>query len=281
MSGFSAEWLALREAADHAARNRRLEALVEAAFATRPAVSILDLACGAGSNLRALALRLPYRQHWRLIDHDEALLAVARTALSDWADRVESFDPLIVHKADRRLEISFDLADLAVLGSGVFDASLDLVTTAAFIDLVSADWIEKFCDELARLGLPFYAALSYEGVEQWRPEHHADAAMLDAFLKHQMGDKGFGPAAGPRAATLLQQALARHGYVVACGASPWRLGRSEAGLIEALVEGSAQAVIETALVSGETVDDWRRVRRASTACEIHHVDIFAKAPQAV
>ncbi|WP_246659842.1 MULTISPECIES: hypothetical protein [Methylosinus] len=89
MSGFSAEWLDLRESADHAARNPALRESVARAFADRESLTIVDLACGAGSNLRGLAEHLPARQKWLLVDHDPALLAAARARLAAWADVAE------------------------------------------------------------------------------------------------------------------------------------------------------------------------------------------------
>ena len=76
MSGFSAEWLALREPADQRARNSDLLGALTRRFAGRDTLSVVDLGCGAGSNLRALAPALPRRQRWRLVDHDAALLGV-------------------------------------------------------------------------------------------------------------------------------------------------------------------------------------------------------------
>ena len=76
MSGFSADWLALREPYDCARAIRR--------FSTRSrslkplsSVRIVDLACGTGSTLRALRPHLPARQNWRLVDNDLGLLARA------------------------------------------------------------------------------------------------------------------------------------------------------------------------------------------------------------
>jgi len=277
MSGFSADWLRLREPADHAARNRKLLGLLEARFAGREHVTVLDLACGAGSNLRGQALHLPARQRWRLVDHDHKLLEAARAELVAWADQVESRAPLTLLKADRRLEIEFLRSDLSRFDGKLLAPDPDLVTAAAFFDLVSAPWIEAFCATLAERGLPLYAVLSYDGVERWAPAHNADAARLAAFLSHQARDKGFGPAAGPRAAALLQAALERRGYSVETGPSPWRLGPSEQELIRELAAGSANAVAETALVPAEVVESWRASRRGATACEIGHVDLFAQA----
>ena len=67
MSGFSAEWLALREPYDQAARSRSVLDAVRAALC--PAcrgVRVTDLGCGTGSTLRAVAPLLPAHQHWRL-----------------------------------------------------------------------------------------------------------------------------------------------------------------------------------------------------------------------
>ncbi len=86
MSGFSAEWLALREPADHRARNRDLLGALARRFAGRDTLSVVDLGCGAGSNLRALAPALPRRQRWRLVDHDAALLGAARGRIAQWGD---------------------------------------------------------------------------------------------------------------------------------------------------------------------------------------------------
>src|SRR5438874_8082377 len=65
---FSAGWLALREAADHAARSDRLARAAAGAIRGRTPVRIVDLGCGTGSNLRYLAPRLPPPQRWLLVD---------------------------------------------------------------------------------------------------------------------------------------------------------------------------------------------------------------------
>lgn len=276
MNGFSPDWLALRESADHAARNRRLLDLVAAHYAGHEHVQVLDLACGTGSNLRAQAPHLPARQSWRLVDHDPQLLDAARAALIAWADRVERQNPLTLLCADRRLEIVFDRSDLARFDRNLLAPDLDLVTAAAFFDLVSPPWIEDFCAALAERRLPLYAVLSYDGREHWSPAHGADDELLAAFLADQRRDKGFGPAAGPGASALLRDVLERRGYDVRTAPSPWRLGPAEKNLIRTLAEGSAQAVAEAGLVLAPIVADWRDSRRRAASCEIGHVDLFAQ-----
>src|SRR4051794_13823583 len=196
MSGFSAGWLALREPADPHARNRALVAELRSVFAGRDTAAIIDLGCGTGSNLRALAASLARRQSWRLVDRDPALLGAARERLAAWADGSETGAGLRLRKGGFEIAVCFVEADLAPgVAPLLSDGGVDLVTAAALFDLVSASWIEGFARETAAAGAAFYPALTYDGVDRWSPPHPADAAMLVGFHAHQRRDKGFGPAA--------------------------------------------------------------------------------------
>jgi SAM-dependent methyltransferase len=276
MSGFSPEWLALREPVDHRSRDGGLADTLAGALAGRDPVRIVDLGCGSGSNLRALAPRLGARQAWRLVDHDPRLLDAARERLAVWADTAEARDGgLQMTKDGRAIAVAFVAADL----SGGVDAALgpapDLVTAAALFDLASAPWIEAVAGAVAARGAAFHTALTYDGVEAWEPPHPADGAMLAAFHAHQRRDKGFGPAAGPDATGVLERAFAARGYRVAVAPSPWRVTRADGGLIAALAEGAAGAVRETGLVPEAAVADWLAARRSSPACAVGHADLLA------
>ncbi len=278
MSGFSAQWLALREPADCRARNGGVRAAALALFAGRGAASLVDLGCGSGSNLRALAEFLPARQTWRLVDHDKALLEAARAALTAWAESAHSDAGGALHlvKGGKSITAHFVCADLADALEGVLAGDIDLVTAAAFFDLVAAPWIKTFCAALAARQLPLYTVLTYDGIEQWSPPHPADAAMLAAFHAHQAGDKGFGPAAGPQALSILSQAFRDAGWMVTTGQSPWRLGADDAKLIAMLAEGSAGAVRETGKVAPGDIASWLAARRGAGAAVIGHEDFFAR-----
>lgn len=277
MSGFAADWLALRETADGRARNRDVLAAVAAHVDESSPVTILDLGCGTGANLRALAAHLPAVQHWRLVDHDPTLLAAARAALADWADVGETHaGRLVLDKSGKQIHVTFERADLAKSCGDILAAPVDLVTATAFFDLASRPWIEAFCPALARRALPLYAALTYDGAEEWSPPHPADAAMRAAFHAHQGRDKGFGPAAGPTAAAILQAALGNAGYSTTGGPSPWRLGADDRALIGALADGAATAVAETMLVPAADCASWHAARVSASACTIGHIDLFAR-----
>ena len=273
---FSPEWLALREPADHAARSSTLLAAVAHHFAGRNAVSVVDLGCGAGSNLRGTYAALPARQDWRLVDYDPHLLAAARERLAAWADAArDDGDRLVLDKDGRTITVAFHGADLNAGPAEALPADADLVTAAALFDLVSPAWIDTFVAILAARRLPLYTVLTYDGTERWDPPHAADAAMLAAFHAHQATDKGFGPAAGPRAAELMVGAFAATGYEVRRAPSPWRLDARFASLARELAAGFAGAVRETGRVPEADVAAWLASRLAGAACEVGHEDLFA------
>ncbi len=280
MTGFSASWLALREPADHRSRNPSLRARLSTELGKRIArdqvLQVTDLGCGTGSNLRALAPGLHPRQSWRLIDYDRALLAEARSQLIGWADSSHSSDDpqkVVLHKDGCEIELALEQHDLNLQLEAVLGLRADLVTAAAFFDLVSESWIERFCRVLSAM---FYTVLTYDGHEQWLPEHSADAVMRQAFHAHQATDKGFGVAAGPSANDVMANALRQSGFEVERAPSPWVLSRNkDRELMSVLAQGSANAVSETGLVSASDIEGWLYARQQAHSCVVGHEDLLA------
>ena len=271
MSGFSPEWLALREPVDHRSRNGALAARLTAQFAGHDDVRVVDLGCGTGSNIRATSALLGATQSWTLIDYDARLLAAARAALTTWADRAAvSAETLILEKSGRTLHDAFRQADLNADLDAALGADADLVTASAFFDLCSESFLQSLAAALAARRAHFYTVLTYDGDQSWTPAHPADAAMAAAFHAHQTTDKGFGRAAGPGAPTALALALAAHGYRVEDADSPWVLGAAEAALIRDLATGFADAVAENGAVSAATITDWCHLDR--TGAIVGHTD---------
>ena len=195
MSGFSSEWLTLREPYDLAARNATVLDAMLAAFRGQASIAVVDLACGTGSTFRAISKRLPARQIWRLVDNDLGLLASA-SALGR---------PPEVIVAAKAVDLVRDL-ELAL------DGPVDLITTSALLDLVSEDWLERLMVEAAARRLPVYAALSYDGRVSFDPAEPLDADIVAAVNRHQHGNKGFGPALGPDAVASAKVIAKRVGY---------------------------------------------------------------------
>jgi hypothetical protein len=264
MSGFSAEWLALREPYDGRARNREvLESVAAAASAMGDAVGIVDLACGIGSTLRALAPHLPSRQDWRLVDNDLSLLA--RAAAGKAAPGV----------AVTRIPVDLT-RDLEV----AIDGPVNLVTASALLDLVSAEWLDRLVTEVAARRLPFYAALNYDGRVVFDQIDPLDAAVIAGVNEHQQTDKGFGPALGPRAAEAAIASFAAAGYAVVHGRSDWHLLPRDQEIQRDMLAGWAGAAREIGTVSLPEAAAWLTRRRDVVAAGrstimVGHVDIFA------
>ena len=248
--------------------------MLAARFALRSSVNVLDVGSGSGANVRALASLLPEKQHWTLVDNDAAMLASARQALTAWADRARADGETLVLSKDRaEIRIAFRIADLAGDLDSIFGTPADLVTASAFFDLVSEDFARRFVRAVAAQGAVLHSALTYNGVQRWTPHRPDDNRMTAAFHRHQLGDKGFGPALGPMASSFLSDQLQMAGYSVIEGESPWVLDRNDRMLIEELVRGHAFAVADTGAIDGATLEKWVRVVRSGAV--VGHTDTFA------
>ncbi len=277
MGGFSPEWLALREPADHAARNPQVLAAVGAHFAAKSSMTVVDLGCGAGSNLRGAYAALPLRQHWTLVDLDSGLLAATRETLAGWADEArEQGEELVLSKDDHTITVDTRQADLNTDLEWVLGWQPDLVTAAALFDLTSKRWIERFVAALASQRLPLYTVLTYDGREIWQPPHPADSRILAAFKHHQRGDKGFGPAAGPDATDVMAEAFRKSGFAVSIGDSAWQIDERRGELAQTLAKGIADAVVETGQVDPATVAEWLAARARSASALVGHHDLWAR-----
>jgi ubiquinone/menaquinone biosynthesis C-methylase UbiE len=262
MSGFSAQWLALREAHDRAARSRTVLDALAAAFAGAPAIAVVDLGCGTGSTMRAIAGLLPARQHWRLIDDDEALLAYAAQA------------------APSGTQVTTVAADLAQHLERAIGEEPDVVTLSALLDLVSAAWIDRLAAAMVRLARPLYAALTYDGAVAMTPATRHDTTVIAAVNHHQLTDKGFGPALGPGAARTAPDCFRRNGFAVVEGRSDWRFGNGDRDIQLEMLAGWAAAAGEIG-VARSMLDEWLGERRDHVAAgrsriRVGHVDFFAR-----
>ena len=274
MNDFSAEWLDLREAADARARNSDVASALQARLTLRDEVNVLDLGAGTGANLRATAQLLPTRQTWTLVDRDLTLLDVARTKLARWADSSSvDGEALELRKGSREIRVLFRSADLALETNALVDPGVQLVTASAFFDLTSESFIRELAKTVVATRAIFYATLTYNGLQRWTPHRPADNQIAASFQRHQMRDKGFGPAAGPLAASHLVDQFRINGYVALEGESPWLLERADRMLIEELLRGYAVAATDEGRLDEKSIVTWVKVPRS--AAFIGHTDVFA------
>lgn len=263
MTGFSADWLTLREPFDMRARNTSVLDAVAASVAKHPSVRIVDLACGTGSTLRALSARLPARQNWKLVDNDLGLLGRATATRHSSAVAITGVP----------LDLNRDL-------EAALDGPVDLATTSALLDLVSEAWLERLTVEIAARRIPFYAALSYNGTIDLTARDPHDAAVIAAINAHQRTDKGFGPALGPAAADVAITRFEALGYSVAHGRSDWVIGPRDRDMQNEIFAGWAHAAREFDALTLSDTAAWLTRRRDVVAAgrstlRVGHVDLFA------
>jgi glycosyltransferase involved in cell wall biosynthesis len=243
MVGFSAEWLALREPVDHAARSLDLaRALLATLPADRP-LRVLDLGAGSGSNLRYLLDAGSRRADFLLIDHDQALLALLPKA--PWVET--------------------RCMDLATLDDPTIFDGRELVTASALLDLVSDQWLQALAARCAARGAAVLFALTYDGLIGCSPEDPDDGLIVSLVNEHQRTDKGFGPALGPDAPGAAARCFEQFGYKVQRARSDWRLASDRRELQRLLIEGWAQAATEIAPAQARVIDGWRDRRLAHVA----------------
>ena len=288
MSGFSADWLSMREPFDAAARATPLVAELRRHIPRGTSAApfeVVDLGAGAGSNLRYLAPQLGGEQQWRLVDRDQALLHAAIVATRAWAvSRSTLVSPagatLTLRTADFACRVAGEPRNLA--GDALASLALPsggLVTAAALLDLVSTPWLETLAArcEAARAAVCF--ALTYDGRTVCTPDEPEDAMALDLFNRHQRLDKGFGPALGPTAAGAAEEALARHKYRVLTEHSDWDIGPQHTAMQNALLDGWLAVALEVAPEHTTPLTAWHRRRRAHvdagrSRLVVGHVDLI-------
>lgn len=271
MESFSADWLALREPADHAARSAALTARIADRLRARPGRRAADLAAGSGSNVRYLLPRLPGVAHWTLVDYDAALLAQA------WR---------LVTPVAREAGTGFDVrqGDLRALDTLPLDGC-GLVTASALLDLVSPEWLQAFAARCRAAGVDVLCTLSYDGRIVCAPRDQDDDHVRALVNRHQRTDKGFGPALGPDAAGAAVTAFEAAGFSVHTAESDWVLDGAHAELQRQLLAGWAGAARELTSENTARIDAWltRRLAQVDTGASgivVGHVDVLALAPAA-
>jgi hypothetical protein len=290
MNAFALDWLQCRAPFDEAARSSDLARRFAAALENAPAAPrrILELAAGSGAGFMALAPVVAVDQEWVSIDQDSSLLTAQSAAISRWAEckgwRCRRSDTaLSVETPSGRWLVRPEKLDLAASLEHVDLSACHGITTSAFLDLVSAAWLDRLCGMLTARPLPLLAALTVDGQRLWHPPLPGDRRVHAAFMQHQSRDKGFGPALGGTASGYLARALAARGYEVRTARSDWRIGCEQREMLSRLVADAAAIACDTMPAAATEVADWRAERIAQVATRrltmlVGHVDLLALPP---
>lgn len=293
-AAFSTDWLRLREPFDLEARAAAALQPQMAAHLARwraaqagTTLQVLDLACGLGANLRALAPRLGGTQRWHLVDHDPSLLAALPAALALWSRQQGwRFAPdgpgWRIEGAAFSATVSHEQLDLARDADALTFAQGFLITASALLDLVSSAWLQPLVQRARAAGAAMCWALSVDGHTQWQPADADDDAVQALFGLHQQRDKGFGPALGPQAPAVALALLAEAGYRSTTARSDWHIaGAGGAPMQQAMIDGIAAAASEQDPSVAERIRAWQARRSAGvgrSSLRIGHLDILATPP---
>jgi hypothetical protein len=262
----SREWLALREAADAAARADELvERLTRQLPATGPWV-VHDLGCGTGAMARWLAPVLPGPQHWILHDLDADLLDVAASEPPGPAA-----DGGVVTLETRT-------SDISRLLPGDLSGST-LVTASALLDILTEEELSALVTVSLGAGCLVLLTLSVVGRVELTPAEPLDRHIAVAFDAHQRRVTERGRLLGPDAVAVAVKQAARLGAEVHVAPSPWRLGTSEAELAAEWFTGWVGAACEQEVELAATVAPYthRRLAQAATGelrVTVDHADLL-------
>jgi hypothetical protein len=263
VTGFSAEWLGVREPVDAKARDASVTKRLARLMLSRPSWRLFDLGSGTGANLRYLSPSLGGPQTWVLFDSDEHLLAHARASTSGTLCSVET----------RRIDLARNLSEVPI-------AEDCIVTASALLDLVSGTWLAQLLERCCASKAIVLFALSYDGRMELSPAERDDEWIRGLVNRHQGTDKGFGPALGPEASSFARSRLATRGYEVHCAPSDWVLEPGDVRIQQYLLEGWAQAAAEIVPAEADRCGLWLSARLEHLAghrsrLTVGHQDLIA------
>ncbi len=236
--------------------------------------------------LRYVAPLLGGVQDWLLVERDPLLRDAVEGRMNAWAQKLA-------------LQVSGDTQQLTVRGASfecqVRSRALDLATqlqqlplphgvllaASALLDLVSEDWLRELIRRAAGAAAMVWFALTYDGRIDCTPAEPEDAEVRELFNRHQLNDKGFGPALGSGAGRMAEQILTEHGYRIHSAPSDWCLGPDQSQLQQALVHGWFDAACEVAPHRVPALRQWlaRRsahIDEARSELRIGHVDTIGR-----
>jgi hypothetical protein len=257
MSGFSADWLRLRENCDTRSRSETFAHAVGTRLTLRP-LRAVDLGTGTAANIRYLAPRLKGEQRWLAIDNDPVLTAR---------------QPSLLKGSGFNCQLSALNLDLAADLDAVPWAGCQLLTASALLDLVSAPWLRRLAAHCATARATVLFALTYDGRLQCSPGEPDDDWIRGLVNRHQQGDKGFGPALGPRATQLACMAFESLGFETHTMSSDWLIAPDEVALQSALIDGWIAAAREIAPDAAERIANWGLRRRAHLTAGISRLHV--------
>jgi hypothetical protein len=260
-----ADWLALREAPDGAARSPELVEKVRRRLADQPRLVIHDLGSGTGSMGRWLAPQLPVPQHWIMYDRDPDLLKDAAAGMAG--------------SAAQQGAVETRQRDITRLTPEDLDGA-SLITASALLDMFTADEVERVVAACAGAGCPTLMMMSVTGRVELAPQDPLDEEIAEAFNAHQRRTVDGRTLLGPDAVDATVDAFGRRGVSVDVRPSPWRLGADQTDLAVEWFRGWVRAACEQRPELAGRAEPYaaRRLEDAAAgrlSVRVDHLDLLA------
>ncbi len=261
-----ADWLALREPADGAARSSELVEVLRSSLPSCGRKVVHDLGCGTGSMARWLAGQLPGAQHWVMYDRDVTLLGLAAVHPPGPASDGAPVTSEIRGRDITRLD-------------GI--AGADLITASALLDMLTAEEVHRLVATCVGARCPVLITLSVVGRVDLTPADPFDQRVAEAFNAHQRRLSGARRLLGPDAVPVAAEDFSNQGLDVLIRESPWRLGPERAALVREWFVGWLDAAREQQPWLGREARRYAQRRLAETAAgellvTVHHADLLAR-----
>ena len=230
----------------------------------RPSVTIVDLACGTGSTLRALAPRIKARQNWRLVDNDLSLLARAP-------------------QSRRRTSTSRPCRSISTAILKPRSTARSIWSRRRRCSISSpTNGCERLAVETAARRLPVYAALSYDGrveIDAGRCRRRRRSSPRSTRISAPT--RALVRRSGRTRRSKAIERFERVGYSVVQGPSDWVFAPTDREIQIEMLSGWAAAAREIGDMPLPDVVGWLTRRRDLVAAgrssiRVGHVDFFAR-----
>lgn len=271
----AADWLQLRRAADHRARENtsglidRVDRWLGERLGPQDQVTVIDLGAGTGSNQEWLAPRLSVPQRWILLDHDAGLL-----------------DSGAATKTPQVVATSRVTGTVDTLPQLMPAETPALVTCAALLDLLSPQEAALIAETITRFQAAAVLSLTVTGEVSLSPQESADQTIAAAFDAHQRRDDLL----GPDGVDVVAAALGDRGADVEIVQTDWALDTdsthdtAQPQLVQRYLTDRADAAVEHDPSLRQTAEQWVTRRLAqldsgSLSVRVGHQDLVALPPR--
>lgn len=290
MNSFRSSWLAQREMFDLSSRSTKLaQNFVEAVQAnkknTQNLLRLIDLGGGTGANFRVLAPLIETNQYWLICENDPQLLNEALATTIEWARKQSwtcknSNGFLLIQAGKSKWTIEMRQIDLSLDINSIDASHFDGVTTSAFLDLVSEEWLQRMVKWINKSQRPFLAAMTVDGLRHWEPELASDLRINEAFQRHQLTDKGFGCALGPEAIQTLIQIFNQYEIYCETAKSDWIINSYATDMLRKLIDETVEVVEQTGRANSLGLRAWHSQRHQYVSqglarMTVGHMDLLA------